>query len=482
MKPHSRLWQRVVEAYRNEDWHDCIRRIRPLVEADPFALSLRQLLARLYIKVGNPRLALLQYERLLPLAIGKRDLFRALAVQKHLDRMQAPDTPHQDRFIAMHRWFCSVGSSSAAGGAESPGGKASAIALLRLPAERFASVAEGCVLEMMDLGPIEAEARPGTCWMITSGRVRWSLVGSEENPAAETTVEEGGSIVLEAGAGDPMRVRLVPELPADCLRFDPEFAAALTGSEDTLAEAPAGKPAAAAAEPAPPVVDAVECEPQPAPALADAPALDAPATASETPGVTQEAGTSAAPEEAVGSPAPAPAAPAPAFVSPPRPMPDRFAEPSIAASAPFERRNETRAAISLHSRVVLLGLAGTRVAPLNGTLVDLTAHGACCRFPKAELTQAREALENAAINLRLILPGVAEPMALVAEVRWADADEQDPAAPDAPQGRVGVEFCFVAEHDRALIREFLERAAADGGRPAAEPSMAKSLDGGDGSA
>jgi hypothetical protein len=480
---NARHWQRVVEAYRNEDWHDCIRRIRPLVEADPFALSLRQLLARLYIRVGNPRLALLQYERLLPLAIGKRDLFRALAVQKHLDQMQASGTPHQDRFLAMHRWFCSLGPAGAS--ADSPGGKAGALALLRLPAERFANAAEACVLETLDLEPSDVEARPGTCWVVTSGRLRWSIVEPEGGPAGETLVEEGSSIAIDSAAGDPVRLRFVPELPTDCLRFDPEIATALVGSD----EIEAGQPAVEVEAPAPPVAETAECDREPAPGLAFAAACDAPAADSDAPCVAAEA--SVAREQPAGSPEPALAAPSPEPAAaadttkpapPPRPMPDRFAEPCLAVGVPFDSRNETRVAISVHSRVVLLGLVGTRVAPLTGTLVDLNARGACCRFSKAELRYARDVLENALVNLRLILPGAAEPVALVAEVRWAEPEEAGPGASEESGRRVGLEFRFVAERDQALIREFLERAGSAAGGSAAEPSPAKSLDGGHGSA
>src|SRR5262245_59280472 len=84
MDRKERLLDHVHAAFREGDWDECIRRVRPLVEAAPMATGPRELLAWLYLRTGNGRLALVHYEKLLTIVVGNGDLFHAVALQKRL--------------------------------------------------------------------------------------------------------------------------------------------------------------------------------------------------------------------------------------------------------------------------------------------------------------------------------------------------------------------------------------------------------------
>ena len=91
---HSKhtLLERVLDAYRNGDLEECIRRVRTLVEAAPMATAPRQLLASVYAQAGNQRLALAHYRKLLPAAISRGEVFVALAIQKQIDSLEPPES------------------------------------------------------------------------------------------------------------------------------------------------------------------------------------------------------------------------------------------------------------------------------------------------------------------------------------------------------------------------------------------------------
>ena len=89
MDSERSFWNEIAEPYLAHDWNECNARIRVILDADPFAMTPRQVMARLLVLAGNPRHALLQYEKLLPLAVRAGDLYRALLIQKHMDAIES---------------------------------------------------------------------------------------------------------------------------------------------------------------------------------------------------------------------------------------------------------------------------------------------------------------------------------------------------------------------------------------------------------
>jgi len=232
--PSAVFWQRLIEPYRAGDWDECIRRARRAVDAEPFEPTPRQLLARLYARVDHPRLALLHYEKLMPIAVGRGDLFRALAIQRQIDALLSPGAAAPGRYAAMQRWFRMVGRSLGipSDPASAPGFTPSM--LLALSPETFEAMAAEMGVEELDLAPLETNADGGSVWAVVMGRVRWSLDAAGSGTPA--LVEEGANVRIDDGVVRGL-LRLVPEVPSECLRFDASLVARL--SEPPAAPAPA---------------------------------------------------------------------------------------------------------------------------------------------------------------------------------------------------------------------------------------------------
>jgi hypothetical protein len=122
--------------------------------------------------------------------------------------------------------------------------------------------------------------------------------------------------------------------------------------------------------------------------------------------------------------------------------------------APLEKRRETRLSVSVANRVVLMGLADTRVAPLPGALLELTADGMRARFRSGDLRQARQRLVGSLVGVHLTLPGTAGALRTTARVVEAAA-----APGGDPEGemRVGLEFLALVP----ALRDRLERLVAE---------------------
>lgn len=232
--PSAVFWQRLIEPYRAGDWDECIRRARRAVDAEPFEPSPRQLLARLYARVDHPRLALLHYEKLMPIAVGRGDLFRALAIQRQIDTLLPPGTAPPGRYAAMQRWFRMVGRSLGipSDPASAPGFTPSM--LLALSPETFESMAAEMGVEELDLAPLETNTDGGSVWAVVMGRVRWSLDAA--GSGAPALVEEGANVRIDDGVVSGL-LRLVPEVPSECLRFDASLVARLAEPPATPAPA-----------------------------------------------------------------------------------------------------------------------------------------------------------------------------------------------------------------------------------------------------
>ncbi len=417
MGPNTRLWDSMAAPFRANDLHECVRLTRAAVDAQPYELAPRYLLASLYLALGESGLALLQYERLLPLAVGRGELFLALAAQRRLDELHPPTILHERRYHAMHQWFVSLARTDRKRRAAASLGAFGPHVLVRLTAVEFAQAAERCRVESLAFAPRTVVPESGLLWVVLHGRVRWTSSHAGE-PASEPVIAEPGDlIVLPTQSGLGLSVSIEPETPAECLCLDPELFGANAPSTETAA--------APEAAPDEQVVDLLS---------AATAALDVAALTAVLPPV---------------------ASPAPERSN--RPVPDPQAEPQLAVDAPAERRRETRVLVQAASGVVLLGLADTRVSPIPGALVALTEHGLSARFRRGDLLQARARLRNAMVSVHLVLAGRDSVERLVARVTWVD---QEPAATD-PESALSLGLEFVAIHP-ALQQRLAHTTSPDG--------------------
>ena len=401
MKPLSPQWLRIVEPYRNGDWFECIELLRPVVDQSPDDLGTRLLFGMLCLVTDQSARALVHFEKMLPLAVGQGNLFHALGAQKQLDRLRPAAPAHDKRFVAIHKWFSAIPARRADASELTPA------ALLALPPAGFHRVAEEAAIEDLGLEPRDLEGDAGVGRVVLYGRVRWSVVPEGESSLLEVVSNELETVALAPGLPARVRIRLAPELPSACLRFDlarlrEEQAKAASGPES-------GHPA----------------------------------------GHAKGAARGAAPARTTGTPRSA------------RPVPGPALEPTVAASAPFERRRDSRVSVAFESRVAMLGLAGSRVAPFAGRLFSLSPSGVGLGFPRAELLPVRDALEGSLLTVEIQLPDGEPPVRLMSRVRWVQLAPQGPGQPDE-MGTVGLEFVLLNARDHARIQSALIRAARAG--------------------
>ncbi len=410
MSQVARVSRTVLDPYRSGDWEECIRVVRPVVEDDPDDLPVRLLLGQLYLKTSSRELALLQFERLFPLAIGQGDLFMALAAQRRLDEMRPEATTDARHHAAMHQWFSSLPTRRRKKKPPQPGSRLTPARLMELTRGRFADVAEQAQIEVLNLEPREEGVGEGLLWVVLYGRIRWSLEHAGEGGWVEAVACEGDTIFCPPDLRGGSRVRLAPELPAECLKLDPSLLEGV-GSGGIGGAVAVPSPTAPAAAPTPRVESRVPAKP------------------------------------AKGA---SPPAAAPSIPRPKPPAPDPVAEPTLAVGAPLDRRRETRVNVRLKTRVALLGLAGTRVAPLDGLVRCLSPSGIGLRFRSAEALHARRALENAVVSVHLALTDRLV-LKLAARVRWIGTDRGARRDGDPHDVRLGLEFVLLTAEDRARI-------------------------------
>lgn len=405
MKPLPSQWLRLAEPYRNGEWLECLEILRPLVEANPDDLGSRMLYGALCLTTEQGARALVQFEKLLPLAVGQGDLFRALGAQKQMDRLRPEAALHEKRYVAIHQWFRAVRvrGARAAGGVEF-----TPAALLALPPPGFHRVAEEAAIEDLGLESREVEGSADVVRVVLYGRVRWSVTPEGEGSLLEVTAEEGDAIAIAPGVRG--RLRLAPELPAACLRFD----LGLLREEREKAGPSRGRGAT---------------------------------TSRNAPG-----GRESDPAHAEGTSGPR------------RPVPDPLLEPTVAVAAPFERRRDTRVSLSFETRVAMLGLAGSRVAPFAGRLVSLSPSGLGLAFPRAELIPVRDTLEGSLLTVEIQLADGEPPLRLTSRVRWVQLAAHDAGAAGDETGALGLEFILVGARDHVRIQAALI-AAARAGQP-----------------
>lgn len=453
MSPTPRLWDSIAAPYRAGDLHDCVRLARQAVDENPYELLPRYLLACLYLALEEHALALLQYERLLPLAVGRGELFLALAAQRRLDQLHPPVTLHSRRYHAMHQWFVSL----ARGERKRRGPEAARTfephALVRLPVHAFAEAAERCAVESLGMEPREIQPETGLLWVVLHGRVRWTVLREGQTEAASEVAETGDLIVLPLAGGEGVRLRIEPETPAECLRLDP---AVLSGVSEEASKpgVPAYEPPAEDPSVTEQVADLVAAAGGPSAPEASSPDAAPPPGAAIPPSAAVPPGAAAPPDAAVPTGAAHPPRPRGE-----RPTPDPLGEPTIAVGAPIERRRETRLTVSFANKVALLGLAGTRVAPIPGALADLSASGASVRFRRGDLAQYRRTLEGALVSVHLTLPGDRSALRIGARVVWSEAPHEGSSDPESAL-RIGLEFVAMSPAVEARIERLVSGVAA----------------------
>jgi len=414
--PARTFWERLLPHYRRRDWDRCLRELRPVLDADEDALGPRLLCAGLHLAAAQPVLALLQYETLLPLAVGQADFFAAIAVQRRLDHLHPASVTHPKRYEVLRKWFISLGRNRRVLPGERPG-ELSESALLDLDSAEFTHVMERCTLEGLEPDPRTLRDGLDSCRVVLYGRATWSLGLGEQVTLLEGIAEPGQVIAVDPGMNSGAVLSITAELPSEMLVFDAETMARLRG-----APGPAARPAGARARPA-------------SPAPRDSAAADAEAAPPPSPRV--EAARVVAPR--VG----------PASRSA-RPSPDPRFEPALASHSPSERRRENRVAISLASGVARLGLIDTRVSPLSGRMTQLSAERLELVFVRSELRHLRTRLEGSCLGLQFNLGPDQPVLPCTGRVRWTSTLG---SGPETNELKLEVEILPLRSADRDRLNE-----------------------------
>jgi hypothetical protein len=423
-----------------------------VLDADEDAIVPRLLCAAIHQAAGQPALALLQYETLLPLAVGQGDFLRALAVQKHLDDLHPASASHAKRYEVLQRWFQALGQGSLA--AVGGPGEFTPARLLMLDSASFTRAAEGCEVEGLEPEPRRVENQGGSLRFVLYGRTRWSVETGEDLTLLEGIAEQGDAIVVDPELGRRGRLVLTSEWPSEHLVLGapllgllPWADEASEASEAKEKPAKSGKKSAKKsnrddATPAPKLV--------PPPAETARPAPNAEPVARAVP--EPPAAPAARPADHGRPPASAGSSSAGS-----RPRPDPRFEPMVASSAPVERRRETRLSLHLKSGIVRLGLADTRVAPVSGKLLQFTAGFVELSFPRSELRHLRTRLENSFINVQLNINPREALLLCVGRVRYTAALAADDGTDDL---RLEVEFMPLPPRDQTRIEEAVKARLA----------------------
>jgi hypothetical protein len=287
---------------------------------------------------------------------------------------------------------------------------------------------------------------------------------------------------------------MTPELPVECLRFDAPLARAFQSALDsphkrtgkTVADRqaiPDGPDATGAAKGEPAVAIA---RPQPGgpPRLA-MPSLD---SADSMTGIGETSDWLSSGSGVVSLPEPAASPEASLFTPAPpartdEPVTHEAAPPAAVESAAesggapsgfawfgslvndvsrlLDRRRHRRVPVSFDSRMALVRMKDSRVAPIRGEIVDLSISGLGVRMPNRALGASRGAFANAVVSVELDMPGPEGPLLVAGHVRRIDIiDAMDEA-------RIGIEFVLLTEPDRVR----LERAIVAGSAPAGSEKL-----------
>jgi PilZ domain-containing protein len=285
--------------------------------------------------------------------------------------------------------------------------------------------------------PQEEDATPVPAGSDGAGWVEFGVLSLSEPPAGD-----GGDASRDGatGSGGDARITLPPERER-VLDLPPPEAEPVSVEaridDEAMAEGPAEPPAVPLAEE--PVGSDVPETP--------VPASDAPAPVDDVPDDVPAPVDDEVPASEV-----APLVD-PAEVYLLQPSPDPIAG-SIGDQEPqVERRRHPRVSVSLASRIALLRLSGSTVAPVEGQLSDLSTSGFSIRFASQGLGASRGALVDAVVAVDLDLPGPRGGLRLAAQVRWLEVDDI------RNEVRLGIEFVLMTEPDRRRIAGTLAQAA-----------------------
>jgi hypothetical protein len=224
MKPNHRAWKSLLQPFEAQQWDACTRIVRAWVDDDPYDMTSRALLASLYSRAGSPELARLQYEKLLPMAVGQGDMLWALCTQKRLDELQGKSSESNARYHAMYEWFRYLVPDTGKSRRRQQQGL-SASALIGLPDDVFSGSAVRATMHDLGLSSRTVSVVDGMLWFVYYGRVQWRGIDAR-----------GDIVERVADAGEPIFVRatesaealdLVPEIPTECIALEPALAGPL---------------------------------------------------------------------------------------------------------------------------------------------------------------------------------------------------------------------------------------------------------------
>jgi hypothetical protein len=417
------------------------------MDADEDSLVPRLLCAALHQATDQPSLALLQYETLLPLAVGQGDFLRAIAVQKHLDALHPASVSHARRFEALHRWFSAIRPRKPKRDQPLRSEDLTIETLLDLDPRTFTRLVEAATLEGLDPEPRALESQAGSARLVVYGRAHWSLTRADDVLLLEGVAEAGDPIAVSREVGPDVRLTIHAELPAEFLCVDAQVFAALNGEElqeENDFSVPPIEPAEVS------VIEVAEDEiaPDESPVLGE-------------PFAQYAAADDEFSEVAKDPVVPRAAPPVPASPLRPRapgPRPDARFEPTMAVSAPVSRRRETRISVNLHSAIARLGIADTRTSPIQGRMLHVTESYLELAFPRSELHHMRGRLEKSYVSLRLALD-TRQSLACVSRVRWTSAFD---GGAEGVELRLELEFMPMAPQDKARLVEAVRLLDARG--------------------
>jgi hypothetical protein len=235
MKPSVSKWQDLAEPYRSEAWPDCARLVRAHVDQNPYDFAMRALLASLLVRTRQRTMAIMQYEQLLPLAVGQGHFFRAIATQRRLDDLLPANDRHPDRYLAIQDWFRAFvrarpERARREGGVPAPDALAAG-ALLDLPPDTFTAFAEQSSVVPLGMAPQALNEPAGLLWVVYFGRIRWRVDRGDDATGEERVSEAGDLILMPPGSPSERWLSLTAETPAEVLKFDPELASLLDRPE-----------------------------------------------------------------------------------------------------------------------------------------------------------------------------------------------------------------------------------------------------------
>ena len=444
------IMDEILEPFRAGDWHECARKLRLAVESDPFATLPRHILANLYVRLGQQTNALLHYEKLLPVVVGKGELLRAIVVQKRIDEINARPNAAA-RYAAMHRWFRLLGEQNLSQLAGLRNQGVSALTLLRLPPEGFVATALRCAVETFDLEPKGGTFEGGAQWIVLWGSARWRIVTTEGEPVGEGRGDEGATIRTEFGRGT-MKMLVSPETPGEWIRIDRELMELLIDLDPSLIHDEGLES------------DFVRDERPTFSAL--------PRTRSDMDNGPRRRRPGAAPPPPPkdGPPKLELGGKGPVDPTAPRdtgewvefgqldldgsgariePSHEPAAEANAAevgasdVSSTPERRQVKRVPVTFAARVALMGISDSREAALVGDVVDLSMGGVGLRFPARDLEHALNVLKDETLRIDLITPD-GHYLELAGRVRWLDFSDRESVSG-------GVQFVLLTDSDREAI-------------------------------